>query len=280
MGKFILCTGVQAKEPYYFQLTNTRLYSLEELGYYLYHNIYTISLEDFDEDFFKWVQYDLKREDLAEKWRGILEKSDDMKDIVVSILCSTDYFSKLEVESMVKTIDCINGLSPIGKKKIKADNYLRYGDYANAVVEYQAIIVDDASEEFSAYELGNMLHNLAVAHIHEGAFEQAEKELKEAYALNKKEESLKEYLFLLKLEKKEEQLEAEIAAYSLLEEKTAEYMSELDEVFLEAETSPEYKRLSDLPRIKADGKVGEYYYNIDSKIFQWKQKYKQGMEQQ
>ena len=82
MGKFILCAGPLAKEPYHFALTNTDVYSLEELGYYLYHNIYTISLKTFDEPFFRWIELELKRPDLAQKWREICNMSKDIKDIV------------------------------------------------------------------------------------------------------------------------------------------------------------------------------------------------------
>lgn len=278
MGKFILCEGSLAKKPYHFNLTNTNVYSLEELGYYLYHNIYTISLKDFGQEFFEWVQNDLNREDLLEKWTDILNKSHDIKDIVISILCATDYFSKLEVESMVKTIDMINGLSPIGKKKIKADNYLRYQDYEHAAKEYEEIIYQDAANEFSAHEFGNILHNLAVAHIQLKALERAEKEFKEAYSLNKNEESLKEYLFLLKLQKKEQDFASEALSYGLSPEKIEEYKGELDQVLLEAERDPDYKKIANLPKLKEEGKVGDYYYTIDTMIFNWKQKYKQGME--
>ena len=278
MGKFILCEGPLAKNPYHFNLTNTNVYSLEELGYYLYHNIYTISLKDFGQEFFEWVKNDLNREDLVEKWTAILNKSQDIKDIVISILCATDYFSKLEVESMVKTIDMINGLSPIGKKKIKADNYLRYQDYDHAAKEYEEIIYQDAANEFSAHEFGNILHNLAVAHIQLKALERAEKEFKEAYSLNKNEESLKEYLFLLKLQKKEQDFVSEALNYGLSPEKTEEYKNELEQVLLEAESDPDYKKIANLPKLKEEGKVGDYYYTIDTMIFNWKQKYKQGME--
>ena len=278
MGKLILCDGLVAKKPYHFNLTNTNIYSLEELGYYLYHNIYTISVKDFGQEFFQWVQEELKREDLVEKWSDILNKSRDIKDIVISILCSTDYFSKLEVESMVKTIDMINGLSPIGKKKIKADNYLRYENYEHAAKEYEEIIYQDAADEFSAHEFGNILHNLAVAHIQLKALEQAEKELKQAYSLNKNEESLKEYLFLLKLQRKEQDFASEVLNYGLSTEKTEEFKNELEQVLLEAEKDPDYKKISNLSKLKEEGKIGDYYYTIDTMIFNWKQKYKQGME--
>lgn len=278
MGKFILCTGMPAKEPYYFSLTGTNVYSIEELGYYLYHNIYTIQMEDFSDKLFDWMQYDLNMEEFADKCRDIREKSDDIKDIVVSILCATDYFTKLELERLIKTIDKLNGLSQIERQKIKADNYLKYEDYENAIIEYEGIVAAKESSNFPAEAFGNILHNLAVAHIQVKAFERAKEELKRAYELNHNEETKKEFFFLLKLQKQEKEFLKEILNYNLSPEEVQEYLGELEGVMQEAEESSEYKKILNLPKLKEAGKVGEYYYAIDTMIFNWKQKYKNGME--
>lgn len=278
MGKFILCTGMPAKKPYYFALTGTNVYSMEELGYYLYHNIYTIQMEDFSEKLFNWIQYDLNMEEFADKCRNIQENSNDIKDIVVSILCATDYFTKLELESLIRTIDKINGLSPIEKQKIKADNYLKYEDYENAIAEYECIIASKGASAFPAETFGNILHNLAVSHIQVKAFERAKEELKRAYELNHNEETRKEFFFLLKLQKQEKEFLKEILNYNLSPEEVQAYLAELEGVLQEAEEAPEYKKILNLPKLKEAGKVGEYYYAIDTMIFKWKQKYKNGME--
>lgn len=278
MGKFILCTGMPAKEPYYFTLTGTKVYSIEELGYYLYRNIYTVQLEDFSEKLFNWIQYDLNMEEFAEKCRNIREKSDDIKDIVVSILCATDYFTKLELEGLIKTIDKINGLSAIEKQKIKADNFLRYEDYENAIIEYESIVASEESSAFPAESFGNILHNLAVAHVQVKAFERAKEEFKRAYELNHNEETKKEFFFLLKLQKQEKEFLKEILNFNLPPEEVQGYLGELEGILQEAEQAAEYKKILNLPKLKESGKVGEYYYAIDTMIFNWKQKYKNGME--
>lgn len=279
MGKFILCSGPLAKEPYHFSLTDTNVYSLEELGYYLYHNIYTVSLATFDDAFFQWVELELKRPDLAQKWMDILKASQDMKDIVVSILCATDYFTKLEMESLIRTIDQINGMIPVRRRKMEADLYLQYHDYDKALQVYQEIVKSDEAGDLSADEFGNTLHNMAVVHVNLRSFERAEKEFVQAYSLNHNEETLKEYFFLLKLQRKEKELMQAVLDYDLPEEQVFDYTGQLDEMMLQAEDTKEYKTIEELPVLKETGKVGEYYYTIDTMIFKWKQKYKHGMEQ-
>lgn len=278
MGKFILCTGELAKVPYCFQLTGTEIYSLEELGYYLYHNIYTITMEIFEEKLFGWLQCELKMEALADKCRRIIKESSDIKDIVVTILCATDYFSRKELENLIKTVDTINGLSAIEKQKIKADNFLKYEDYESAIDEYQSIIRSEEATSFPAQVYGNILHNLSVAYVQVKAFERAKEGFKKAYSLNKNEESLKEYFFLMKLLKQEEEFLDEVLKFNLSLETVQSYMSELEAVLLEAEEDAFYKKIINLSKLKEAGKVGDYYYAIDTIIFNWKQKYKYGME--
>ena len=48
MGKLIQCSGCIAKEPYHFRLTKTNVYSIEEVCYYISHNIYMMQEEVFD----------------------------------------------------------------------------------------------------------------------------------------------------------------------------------------------------------------------------------------
>lgn len=278
MGRMILCAGPVAKEPYCFALTGTRVYSLEELGYYLYHNIYTISLEDFDENFFNWVQYELKREDLSKKWKEIRRVSQDIKDIVVSIMCSTDYFTRLEVESLVKTVDQINEMPAIKRRKLEADNYMKYLDYDKALEIYREVLISDDVQEIPAKEFGNMLHNVAVIHVHMRNFESAEREFKHAFSLNEDMDSLHQYLYLLKLQHKESLFMKEVLSYDLDEETVKKIVEQLNQVLEQAEETKEYKQIVELPTLKEQGKVGEYYYKIDTMIFNWKQQYKRGME--
>lgn len=279
MGKFILCEGQIAKEPFVFVLTGIKVYTLEELGYYIYHNIETIKVEDFDSRFFQWVALELKREDLVNDWKGLLEKKDGLQELVCRILRSTDYFTKLELESFGKSLEQLSTLLPVRKKKLEADQYLKYQEYVQALPLYQEIIVSDDAAQLSAKEFGNVLHNMAVIHVHNKAFELAEKEFIQAYTLNQNEESLRQYFFLLKLQKKEKDFMHGVLDQDLSEEKVKAYIDALQEYSDAAEQTKDYKKIIELPVLKETGKVGEYYYTIDTMIFKWKQQYKRGMEQ-
>ena len=199
---------------------------------------------------------------------------------MVSILCATDYFTKLEIESLIKTVDRINGLLPVQRRKMEADNYLKYEEYEKALQVYQEIVMSDSAKQLSAVDFGNMLHNMAVIHVQLKAFEQAEREFKQAYSLNQNAESLQEYFYLLKLQPKEKEFMQQVLEYDLSEEQVQSVLDTLDEVYECAEQTKEYKKIMGLPALKEAGKVGDYYYAIDTMIFEWKQQYKHGMEQE
>ena len=42
MGKLILCSGKSTNRPYVLSIIGYRAYSIEELCYYIYNNIYSI----------------------------------------------------------------------------------------------------------------------------------------------------------------------------------------------------------------------------------------------
>ena len=91
MGKIILCTGKQASEPYMFMLSNTPVYSIEEMSYYLYTHVYEIEENILDENLILWVQNELNMQELAEKLTKLKQNQNNLKDIIVTILCRNDY---------------------------------------------------------------------------------------------------------------------------------------------------------------------------------------------
>ena len=49
MSSLILCKSRGAKTPYVFNVTDTKIYTIEELCYYIYNNIYILTEKVFDE---------------------------------------------------------------------------------------------------------------------------------------------------------------------------------------------------------------------------------------
>ncbi len=275
MGKFILCTGKLAEEPLYFPLTKSEVYSIEELCYYLYENIYTVTEDTFDRAMVVWLREQLEMKETAEKLEQMIKNRNGMKDIVVTLLCSADYYTEDEIKDVIQIIDSVNDLPLWGRMKIKGDNYLRYEKYTEAAKEYEKILHSKEAAELDVKEYGDILHNLAIAHVHTRTFHSAAQEFKEAYSRNNNEESLKQYFFALKLGKYEKEFEEELLRYQVSEGQAKLYLEELNTILEEAKNLQIYKEIKKFSKLKEDGKVAEYYENIETLIGQWKKEYRE-----
>ena len=112
----ILCDGRLAEKPYKMPVTRQNIYSLEELCYYIYHNIYTITEEFFQESLADWLREETGHPVLAKKVHNMLGSEMKLKDMVVTILCGCDFYRESEIRSLVRIMDEIANL-PIHKKK-------------------------------------------------------------------------------------------------------------------------------------------------------------------
>ena len=71
MGKFIFCIGNKAKVPYTFRTTGINVYTMEELCYYLYHNIDTLEEDIGDIQLVSWIRTELGMTERAAREKGI-----------------------------------------------------------------------------------------------------------------------------------------------------------------------------------------------------------------
>ena len=210
---FIVCKGDLAKVPYIIPVSEVPVYSLEELCYYIYNNIYSVTEQFFDERLTVWLSEQVHQDALAEKMKGLIERRHDVKDLVVTLLCSCDYYREGEVRELVGVMGKISHLPLHQKSRIQADTYLSAGKYGKSLQEYKKLLCREMAGSFTAEEYGDLLHNQAVALFFVSSFQEAARGFQEAYARNHREESLNQYLYTLLLDEKEELFEKECAAF-------------------------------------------------------------------
>ena len=204
MSGYILCQTKKARSPYFIQNISTNIYTLEELCYYMYNNIYSVTEEFFDQKLALWLKEQVGYETLAKKMKVLIERKNDLKDLVVTLLCACDYYKEDEVVKLVEIMDEIANLPLHEKNKIIADNYLRAGKYGKSLQEYKKLLYGNMAERFSTEEYGDLLHNQAIALFHVSSFQEAATGFREAYARNHNEKSLNQYLYTLLMNEQKE----------------------------------------------------------------------------
>lgn len=274
MGKLIICNGKLTTKPYYHKVTGTSLYSIEELCYYIYNNIDIMNIEFLNETLAKWIMTELQLEDRGKKLLELIEKNASMKDLIVFILCSSDYYSEDEIKKLVLHMDNFSLLTPFERKKKTADNYLKYKKYSMALNEYEELLYGKENVKLSSMEYGNILHNLAIAKLNTKGSYYAAIDFRNAYEGNHNDLSLKQYLMALKITKQEEEFREAVSTYSLSNEYIDNLHKCLEVDYLELESSKDRKELKELMEYKRSGKITEFYQAADSIIRHFKEEFR------
>ena len=72
-GRLILNREVAEAVPFYFHISGMKVYSVEELCYYIYENIYAVTLDIFGEDFFYWLEKKMNEPVLAKSLKNLIK---------------------------------------------------------------------------------------------------------------------------------------------------------------------------------------------------------------
>ena len=274
MGKLILCNGKLAEQPYYVKLTDTYLYSVEELCYYIYNNIEVITEEFFDDTLVNWIRSSLDLDERADKLHKLLEAKAGLKDYVVCALCCSDYYTETEIKQILVIMDEWGNLTPLERRKKKADNFIKYRQYTMAVMEYEMILNSPEAVSLDSIHYGNLIHNQAVARIYTIGLAAAAEGFKQAYERNHNKESLNQYIYTLIMSKQDEKLKQEILNYGISEVYLEQLKSELERYNQEAEASGGYEVIEKLLEHKESGQIVPFYQMAEDLINEWTQEFR------
>lgn len=270
MGKLILCSGERTDKPYMFIETGVRVYSIEEICYYLYHHIYIIDDTVFCDALIDFIEKELGLKERAEKLCQLKKQKADIKSMVTVILCSTDYYTEAEIKRILKVLDEIAGMPPVKRSCVKAANYLSEHKYSIAASEYERIINSTEAAELTPEEYGDLFHNLAVAKVHITGLREASRLFHQAYERNHRKETLIQYLYTVKLRGNEEEYQSLAAEYELGPELDHQITEQFKEAVEKAGNSDKRKEIEELYQLRARGKMSEFYEKTDEIIEGWK----------
>ena len=141
MGKIILCRGKKADTPLTVLQTGVKLYTAEELCYYIYNNIYLIGQDFIDDNLISFLDETGEKE-LAERVRKLKETGGSLAQIFVIILKTIDYYSVAEIEQLKEILNTLGKQSVCERLKARGDGYLNAGYFFAAVRCYESIIKD------------------------------------------------------------------------------------------------------------------------------------------
>lgn len=263
MGKIILCRGQRTDKPYVTPQTDIKLYSAEELCYYIYNNIYLIGQDLIDDNLIEFLQA-VGEGELAARVKKLKESGASLAQILVTILKSIDYYSVAEVEQLKEILNTLGKQSVCERLKARGDGYLNAKFYFAAISCYESIIKDYKGKDLLAADYAKVYHNLGTAYARMFMYEKAIEYYDEAYRLGQHEESKKCSIAASIMAKKDkEPVNVDV------QEDEYVVQRELETLMDNARYSDEYRELEDIDRLKGDGNLTQFNQAIDAKLTSW-----------
>ena len=235
MSGYILCQTKRAKLPYFIENISTNVYSIEELCYYLYHNLYLIDQTIMNEGLCSWIQEELELPALAAKLRSKISKFASAEDIVYPVFKEINYLTYEELKELNVRLQKMNEETPAMREKQKADALMENEMYVHAIQVYQNLLEREDLEEIREGMTEKVYHNLGCAYSYLFQMEKATEYFRKAYEGSRSREALEAYLIAFGMTRTSSEYEKIGKINRDREGSSAEYPRETSGVFQNTE---------------------------------------------
>lgn len=195
MGSLILCYKKKAKQPYEITRIHRRIYTIEELCYYLCNNLYLIDYTIMNEQLCDWLEEELDLAELAQNLRQSLKQHGSVEQFVVTILGYASIYTTGELYRIQNVLEKLKNQKDIERKKYKADNLLESGAVKPAILIYQSILHEEHDESVDGKFYGRVYGCLGAAYGRVFLYEEAAKMYEAAFQICEEESMLKAYIY-------------------------------------------------------------------------------------
>lgn len=195
MGSLILCHNKKASQPYKITRIHRKIYTIEELCYYLCNNLYLIDYTIMNDKICEWLYTELDMTELARELLDLIQKNGSIEQFVLKILEYAKIYSASEMEHIRNVLNRLKDQKEIERRKYKADNLLESGEYESAILVYLSILQDETDESVGERFYGKVYGCLGTAYGRELLYEQAAAMYRKAYEICGDDTMLTAYIY-------------------------------------------------------------------------------------
>ena len=198
MSGYILCQTKKAATPYFIENISTNVYTMEELCYYLYHNLYLVDRSIINEGLCTWLSQELELPQLAAKLRPHLGKFASAEDVLYPIFKEINYLTYEELRALNVQLSKLDAEAPVVREKKKGDALVENGMLVSAIHLYEGLLKKEGLEEGRAGLTADIYHNLGCAYSYLFQMEKALECFWTVYRLEESDTALVTYLLAYK----------------------------------------------------------------------------------
>ena len=191
MSGMILCRSEYSKVPYYIDGADINVYSIEEISYFLYHDIYLVGADFFKDELFVFIEKNIKEPELAQRLMILKNKGAQLSELVLTVLRYVDFYTEDEIAELGDLIEKLDTQNPRERLKARADNYLQNERYNSAISCYEEIVYDKTDDTLGADFYAKVWNNMGTAYAGLFNYETAHKCFAKAFELGGLDDAMK-----------------------------------------------------------------------------------------
>jgi tetratricopeptide (TPR) repeat protein len=211
MGGYILCQVKKAQMPYYIESISTNIYTIEELCYYLHHNIYLLDDTIINEQLCDWIRKELGLEKLYHKLYRILENHESIGNFILAVFKEINYLNHKEFKELNQELEVLEAQPLAVRQKKKGDYLVENHMYVNAIKVYEDAVGLVEETNLGEQFVGEIHHNMGCAYLNLFQIEEAVLCFSRAYEELHTKAAVKHYLIAYYLCRTPQEWEQECA---------------------------------------------------------------------
>lgn len=272
MGRIRTCIGAYATTPYVIRPEGIRIYSYEELCYYLCTNVYILDAEFLNSSLAEWIDRQLQLKDLAKNLSTSSGEVCVPENYVMQVLGYGHYLPNSRLNEILKIVRENAKLNTYEKKKKRIDHLASAGCYEQAYREYEellsVIIGKDIALTGAVYTaMGKIAARMFYFPLAEELFEKA-------YKLTYRRDSMLYYVCAVKMHGTELQQRQKLLTNPEFQKIEPEAESLLEKYAEDFMHTQDYMKYQEMERMWNDTKPAEYYELVGKTIQELKEEYR------
>lgn len=278
MSVLKFCVGKRAKKPYQIAGIHIRLYSMEELDYFIWENACLLDESFLQEDLICWIDEECGMEKLAKQLYEICHFDGTLHAFAGAVLSAVGIHAVEEIQLLEKRIKTYEKMEPFQREKTRADHFFLSGRYVLAMERYMALIDNLRAKKgtLPAEEkrtLSLLLHNMGTSCARMFFFEAAADFYEESYETGQDESELKFVLLCKRMQLTPMAFEAYMVEHTELSFYEAEVEQLMKQVGSQWTATRERIDLEAAFALKETGKPEESAKILQDKMEEWKKDY-------
>lgn len=267
-----LCIGNYAKNPFYLKISDISLYSMEELCYYFMERAHLVDDSVVSTELVDWIRRECGLAELADELEVYVRKRVSAASFVSTIFERTGMYDSNTIKQVDRLLKEQSGLTPVERYRKRAEYLYRQGRYRQALAVYRELVDYIPARDSAGRAL--MYYNMASVYAMDFAYRQAADLYYEAYLLHPDRKTRHAYI----LANKRALTDYAYGAFKRDNPDWEEDFLEIEELCARTDekwlASKERQTATDLTGLKEDGRMEEYYRQVQELILQLKKEYK------